>query len=179
MKNVFYIAILAASLRSQAWAEDTTPPAAVNDFSMTMGKTSAVASFTMPGDDGCCSGAPTRVEVRRARVPITAQNWAEATVCYNGDNTAAAGTTVCLDLKLGGRLTCNTTYFFAVRCLDEAENLSNVSNSPSATTRPCVPESSEVWCLRISPEQGSRTGSSRFAAHERISSGLARTSALS
>jgi len=48
-----------------------------------------------------------------------------------------------------GSLSCNTTYYFAVKSKDSSGNWSAISNVVSRVTRACIPSSPEVTCYNF------------------------------
>lgn len=110
---------------------DVTPPAAVADLAFAMvNDLNVVLSWTAPGDNGN-SGTATTYDLRYATFPITAANFASATAVVPQPVPAFAGTAQ--SYVLGG-LTRSTTYYAALRTLDDAGNWSAISNVPVATT---------------------------------------------
>lgn len=81
-------------------------------------------SWTAPGDDGTV-GRATRYEVRYSQLPITAANYALATIAPGPPAPANAGTSQTFTI---GGLKSGTTYYFAMKTVDEAGNWSVVSN---------------------------------------------------
>jgi len=143
MKSVL-AAVLVLALSASATLADVCPPAKITDLSVTtMGKTTAVLSFTDPGDD-CNTGSAASYEVRYSTSPITESNYYLASVAGTGTPAGSNGTSDCFTVPLN-TLTCGShAYYFAITFLDAAGNRSPVSNSPSGTTHSCT--SSEVAC---------------------------------
>jgi hypothetical protein len=88
------------------------------------GADSVTLSWTAPGDDGSI-GTATSYEVRMSTSSIDASSWASATVVSGAPTPRAAGT---LQSMVVRGLTRGTTYWFAIKTRDEANNLSNLSN---------------------------------------------------
>jgi hypothetical protein len=110
--------------------QDNTPPAAVTNLSVTRTTWQSVdLSWTAPGDNGN-TGTATSYEFRRSTSPITAANWANATVVNGPPTPLAAGTTQTFTV---GGLTPATTYYFAMKSKDII-NDSALSNVVSSTT---------------------------------------------
>jgi len=109
---------------------DVTPPAAVTDLSVDDGQTyytnRITINWTAPGDDGN-TGTCAAYEIRYSTSPITETNWNNANV-FNAPPTPNPA---------GSSETCQVTglnpgvvYYFAVRAIDEANNIGVISNSP-------------------------------------------------
>lgn len=123
-----------------ASAQDVCAPAKVIDLAVATGKTTAVISWTSPGDD-CNTGTATSYDLRYSTSPINDSNFASATAISTG-GPQVAGSTECVELS---SLSCNTTYYFALKTTDDAGFVSPLSNLPSHATRPCN-QSQEVVC---------------------------------
>lgn len=80
--------------------------------------------WTAPGDDGRV-GTASSYEMRYSLAPITATNFASATLVPNLPAPAVAGTSQRVTVR---GLTRGTTYWFAVRTVDDAGNWSGLSN---------------------------------------------------
>jgi chitodextrinase len=96
-------------------------------------ETTVTLSWTAPGDDSL-SGRATRYDLRWSLAPITTVQQFAAAVPVTGvplpqDAGSAESATV-------SGLTPETTYWFSLRSLDEAGNVSVLSNSATATTLP-------------------------------------------
>jgi len=87
-------------------------------------------SWTAPGDDGNV-GTAAQYDLRYATVPITDANWSAATSVLNVPSPEIAGTEQQCSV---GNLDYSTTYYFAIRAADEADNWSPLSNVVSLTT---------------------------------------------
>jgi subtilisin family serine protease/PKD repeat protein len=110
---------------------DTTAPAAITGLSISNTTEEAVTlTWTAIGDDGML-GKANRYDIRYSQNPIDETNFSSATPIINNPQPAMAGTaeTVILD-----NLNPQTTYFFAIKAMDNAGNLSPLSNLQSATT---------------------------------------------
>jgi subtilisin family serine protease len=112
---------------------DETPPSQVTDLAA-----SGVASnwiqltWTAPADDyttmtGVCSA----YDLRYSTSPIDDTSWATATQVIGEPNPQPPGSTE--TFRVNG-LGFSTTYYFAIKALDEYGNQSPLSNVPSATT---------------------------------------------
>jgi hypothetical protein len=108
---------------------DTTPPAAIDDLTATPGTYpgDVVLSWTAPGDDGN-SGTASAYIVKYWSWPIVESEWIYATDVDNEPTPSPDGSTEAMTVNLKPR----RRYYFAVKAQDEAGNLSDISNSPSA-----------------------------------------------
>ncbi|WP_219639653.1 discoidin domain-containing protein [Cohnella sp. CFH 77786] len=110
--------------------QDNSPPAAVSNLSVTRTTWQSVElSWTAPGDDGN-TGTARSYEFRRSTSPITAANWASATVVTGAPAPLTAGTTQTFTV---GGLSPSTTFYFAMKSKDIV-NESALSNVVSVTT---------------------------------------------
>ncbi len=115
---------------------DTTPPAAVTNLSVSnCASSSCSLSWTSPGDDGS-TGTATQYDIRYSTSTITSTNWNSATQATGEPNPLISGTTQTFNLT---GLNADTTYYFALKTLDEVPNTSELSNIPSATTQTSNP----------------------------------------
>jgi hypothetical protein len=116
-------------------APDTLPPAAIADLTAQPGTAvgSVRLSFTAPGDDDM-TGTATSYQVRYSPSPITDQaSWEHATLPSSAiPGPLAAGTSQSFELS---GLMPNAAYYFAIRAMDEEENLAPLSNSPVAKVK--------------------------------------------
>jgi hypothetical protein len=109
---------------------DVTPPAAVMTLSLpSHGNHTIAVSWTAPEDDGTGQSVFT-YDLRYSRNPITASNYASATR-FGVGAPHVSGYPEC---RVVTGLTACTTYFFAIKSMDEAGNVSEISNVPSAVT---------------------------------------------
>jgi glucuronoarabinoxylan endo-1,4-beta-xylanase len=113
-----------------AFSPDITPPSAITDLSAAnITQTSADLSWTAPGDDGN-QGVATGYDIRYSTIPLTAANWNSAQQVTGEPTPAASG----LEQYVSVGLQPGTTYYFAIKTLDEAGNVSDISNVISLTT---------------------------------------------
>ncbi|MBO9609617.1 MAG: fibronectin type III domain-containing protein [Paenibacillaceae bacterium] len=110
---------------------DTTAPSAITDLKLGYASSDSInLSWTTTGDDGSV-GMATAYDIRYSKTSITNDNFAGATqvsrapVPYTAHYGQAQNVT---------GLAPNTTYYFAVKAMDEAGRLSALSNVASATT---------------------------------------------
>lgn len=114
------------------WYEDRFPPPPVANLAAVSphGMTTMAVSWTAPGDDGTGQTA-TKYDLRYSTSPITAANFSSATYVTSTAPPSAAGFPECQVIT--GLTEC-TTYYFAIKTMDEAGNWSAISNVPSAIT---------------------------------------------
>jgi hypothetical protein len=114
-------------------AADTTPPSAITDLAVTqVFQSSVTLTWTAPGDDAS-TGTATRYDLRHSTLgPILSEAaFAASTQAVNLSTPSVAGSTESVVL-IG--LNPATTYFFAIKAVDEAGNAGTLSNSPSGRT---------------------------------------------
>lgn len=110
---------------------DTTPPAVIANFSAGNSTTVSIAlRWTAPGDDND-TGTATSYDIRYSTSDITEANWSSA-IQVTGEPTPSV--TGALENYITVGLSSSTTYYFAVKSLDEVPNTSGLSNVVSATT---------------------------------------------
>lgn len=111
---------------------DVTPPDAIADLAVTSeAGTRITLAWTAPSDDVPDGWGTASYDIRYSTSPITAANFDAATPVANPPVPAAAGTPQTFDV-LG--LSTETTYYFAIKTIDEADNVSDISNVASGTT---------------------------------------------
>ena len=122
--------------RATTAAPDTARPAPVTTLNVT-GVTDSTASlsWTAVGDDSL-TGIATSYDIRYSTTPITAANFATATPVSGVPLPAAPGTSQSVVVR---NLSREVTYYFAMRVVDDAGNVSALSNVPSATTTDRLP----------------------------------------
>jgi len=109
---------------------DITPPAAVTNLAKSLYKTTALVSWTAPGDDGN-TGTAYQYDLRMATFPITGSNFGDAdAIGTQAPQVAGSFEQVCL-----AGLNPGTWYWFALKTADEKGNWSGLSNVPSGRTR--------------------------------------------
>lgn len=117
--------------RSTLDAPDGVRPGPVASLAVTsMTDTTATLGWTAVGDDSL-TGTAASYDIRYSTSPITNANWAAATKATNEPAPAAPGTVQSFTVT---GLSRQITYYFALRTVDDAGNVSALSNVPSATT---------------------------------------------
>jgi chitodextrinase len=117
--------------KTTAAAPDIIRPAALNNVQVTGStETSLALRWTATGDDSL-TGTATSYDVRYSTSPITAANWASATQATGEPAPVAAGGTQ--NFTVTG-LTRQTTYYVAIKVIDDGGNASALSNPVSAAT---------------------------------------------
>jgi fibronectin type 3 domain-containing protein len=125
-------------------ATDPTPPSAITDLQAVSPNIRSVQlTWTAPGNDGNV-GKATGYDVRYSTSPITEANWASATQAE--DELAQKDSGLAMKYQ-ANQLGTNTTYYFAVKTVDDAGNYSALSNVVSATTFTPTPDSVTVTSL--------------------------------
>ena len=103
----------------------TIPPAAVKDFSIsaTVGGTSALLSWTAPGNEGI-TGTAVSYDIRYSNTLITETTWATATQVSGEPTPSVAGTQQSMTIT---GLTANTRFYFAIKTANSTL-VSGISN---------------------------------------------------
>lgn len=110
---------------------DNVPPSAVTDLSVvSVSASAAILRWKAPGEDAN-QGTADKYNLRYSTSPINNENFAEATPVTTVPKPAAPGTTQSATVS---GLSGGTTYYFALKTLDKAGNISALSNVASATT---------------------------------------------
>lgn len=110
---------------------DTVPPAKITLSATAHGLTSIQLDWIAVGDDGN-TGTASGYDVRISSTPITTiADFNASTVVTGAPNPATNGIGQSM---IAGNLTQGTAYYFAIRARDDANNWSDLSNSPTATT---------------------------------------------
>jgi hypothetical protein len=114
---------------------DTFAPSAITDLTArTLNDSSVELSWTAPGDDQIY-GQARSYDVRYATFPIDDANFSLSFGVINGASLspASAGSTQSVHAMF---LSPETTYYFAIKTMDAAGNVSLLSNISTAATRP-------------------------------------------
>lgn len=127
---------LSAAFFQQTSIIDTTPPVAVVLTQWAISSQSITVNWLAPGDDGRVGNA-TSYELRYDINPITEANWnaGRAGNTISGNVTISSATSVgSMESYTVTPLGLGTSYYIAVRALDEVGNISSISNVLLATT---------------------------------------------
>lgn len=92
-----------------------------------------VLTWSSPHENGLSGGAASSYLVRYATSSIDGTSWDSA---YTADGMSVPRDPESSETMIISNLTPAVTYYFAVRAVDEASNVSSVSNSPSAVPIP-------------------------------------------
>ncbi|MBI2669678.1 MAG: fibronectin type III domain-containing protein [Candidatus Yanofskybacteria bacterium] len=110
---------------------DTTPPSQITNLNaVSATQTSITLSWSAPGDDNNVGTAST-YQMRWSTIPITDANWNAAFILSGLPAPQIANTTQSY-IAIG--LSPNVLHYFAMKTLDEANNISPLSNVSSRTT---------------------------------------------
>ena len=118
---------------------DRVPPGGVTDLRAKTGSTTAVLRFTAP-DDGLGEGRTASYDLRCSDAPLDETTFASAAQFATGPPDTV-GTSECVEVR---GLKPGTRYWFALRSIDPAGNVSVTSNVVSAVTGST--KGSEVAC---------------------------------
>jgi hypothetical protein len=121
--------------RATLAAPDEVRPAKLAVSVTSLTDSTATLGWVAVGDDSL-TGTAASYDVRYATSPITAANWASATPVTGEPTPGSAGT---LQSHVVRGLSRQVTYYFAVKVMDDAGNVSALSNVPSATTPDTAP----------------------------------------
>ncbi len=120
------------------WAQDenndtdTTAPAAISDLTVSTTTESSInLTWTAPGDDNT-TGTATSYDLRYDIVTITEEIWASSTTQVENEPTPQPASST--ETMVVEELSSSTTYYFAIKTKDEADNESDLSNIVSGTT---------------------------------------------
>ncbi|MGH9869967.1 MAG: S8 family serine peptidase [Candidatus Polarisedimenticolia bacterium] len=112
---------------------DEVPPGAVRDLAVhETGSNHARLTWTAPGDDGA-EGTATSYQIRYATSPIDEASFAKARPVGNSPSPGQAGTPGQVEVP---GLDADTTWYFALKALDEWGNAGPLSNVAVAATQP-------------------------------------------
>ncbi len=113
---------------------DTIPPATITDLSVNTGSQIGEIdlTWTAPGDDGNIGTASAYI-VRYNNIPILNEtDWNNAT---DVDGEPIPGDPGTIEHMSAGGFVPGQQFYLAIRTIDDANNLSGISNSPAATAR--------------------------------------------
>lgn len=109
---------------------DVIPPAAINDLMVEgVGSSAATLSWINTGDDEF-EGNAYEIQIAYSQSPITEANWSLATL-ISGISPQGSGE---MQQAVINGLSSSTTYFFAIKSIDNADNVSEISNVVSSDT---------------------------------------------
>ena len=110
---------------------DDIPPANVTDLAVSTATTySLTLTWTAPGDDGN-NGTAAEYDIRYATSNIDNETWGFAIQASGEPAPGPAGSN---ETFVVGGLAAATTYYFALKAVDDAGNWANLSNIASGTT---------------------------------------------
>lgn len=119
--------------RPQGGSDDQTPPATVDDLTVdSVEVTSMTLQWTAPGDDGD-QGTAAEYDIRYSTSRITSKNFRSASSVSNPPPPSPAGTS---ERHAVEGLTPDSTYYFAIKATDDANNTSSMGTTPSGTFLP-------------------------------------------
>lgn len=142
-------------------APDATRPAAIALNVSSVNDTSATLSWNATGDDSL-TGTANSYDIRYSASPITAANWTTAAQVTGEPTPLVAGS---LQTYVVRGLSRQSTYYFAIKASDEANNVSAMSNAPSATTTDTMSPRAITDLVASFIWFGWHTGTSRLAHH--------------
>ncbi len=123
------------TLKTSLGAIDTYPPAQINDLKVVASDFKSVTlEWTAVGDDGI-SGTATRYDLRKSTSPILlrASTWAAQIKVNDTPRPLLAGTKQRINIS---PLPASETFYFAIRAVDEGNNVTEPSNIVKVTTEP-------------------------------------------
>ena len=112
---------------------DTIPPAAINDLTVSSTTyNSLTLEWTATGDDDQ-TGTANTYDLRYSLSPINDQNFDSTTsiIISNPQISGSIETAIVQDLD------CDTTYYFAIKAIDEVNHVSTISNMADSSTASC------------------------------------------
>ena len=111
--------------------QDSIAPSQISTLAATSVNSSSIRlNWTAVGDDGS-SGTAASYDIRYSTVAITSGNWSSATQVSGEPAPRVSGTTETMTVS---SLSSNTTYYFAIKAIDESNNTSPLSNVVNART---------------------------------------------
>jgi hypothetical protein len=114
---------------------DSIPPSAIQNLAITsFSDTTASLSWTATGDDGNI-GTASSYNLRYSKIPLTINNWAQATQVSNVPNPKVSGTQETFTIN---GLTPSTTYYVGIKAIDDCMNEGTISNIAQFTTQAAI-----------------------------------------
>ena len=107
---------------------DTIPPSAIIDLNAVPTELDITLTWTSPGDDGSV-GTAYNYEIKKSTEEITEENWNDAELLEDPPLPQPAGTMQSYTVE---GLVFGITYYFGIKAFDENQNVSPLSNIPSA-----------------------------------------------
>jgi chitodextrinase len=154
--TVLFLVVLACGTENGI-APDDTPPAAIADLAvLSTSDVSITLGWTAPGDDGD-DGTATAYDIRYGISEITNATWGVARQVNGEPVPRSGGTEESLEITIPAQsliaqsasgADIDTTYYFAIKTVDEAGNWSVLSNVASGTLADITPPA-EVADLSI------------------------------
>ena len=121
----------ATTLATPPSTNDVSAPAAINNLAVSSVTSNSVALlWTSPGDDGS-SGTAAAYDLRYSTGVINAASWLTSVLADGEPTPSSAGNSQAMTVR---SLNPATTYFFAIKSVDEVGNISPLSNIPGALT---------------------------------------------
>ncbi|MEK9149913.1 MAG: hypothetical protein AAB267_07710, partial [Candidatus Desantisbacteria bacterium] len=120
-----------------AQKKDTTPPEAIKDMRCGSTTISSVLLYWTATGDSLCFGTASTYDIRYSTSPITEENFKDATQCQDEPQPLPAGS---FESFVVTNLNPGTTYYFAIKVKDDANNWSGISNIGTGNTRLSSPK---------------------------------------
>ena len=130
--------------------DNIAPAQVISLVASNVSSQSVQLNWQASGDDGN-DGTATTYDLRYSTNPINESNFSNATTVAV-DAPQLAGTN---ESKTISGLNCNTTYYFAIRVVDEAGNTSPLSNLVNSTTSACNTTDGKRIILTLNQPTGS------------------------
>jgi hypothetical protein len=122
-------------ISAETAAADQIAPSAIVDLKVVKSRPVSIEiSWTAPGDDAN-TGTATIYDIRYSQSTINEANWNSYKKYHNSPVPQIAGTTQSI-IIIG--LSPSTQYYFAIRAIDEQNNISSISNVVTGTTSELV-----------------------------------------
>ncbi len=135
---------------------DNIPPATISDLSAAPGSNPKEVdlSWIAPGDDGNV-GTANLYDLRYSAAPINSSNWSSAHQVDGEPTPLVAGTPQGMTVAMPYP---GQTYYFAIKTVDDSNNWSGVSNSPSAISRETPDTMPPARIIDLSASAGPNVG---------------------
>jgi len=120
---------------------DNMDPSSINDLNINNLSTDSITlTWTAVGDDGT-TGTSTSYDIRYATYSINTVNWDIVMQCIGESSPKAAGN---IETYTVNGLTSDSTYYFALKVVDEVNNWSTISNIASGKTDAIIPPADTI-----------------------------------